>query len=412
MGNSPLLDSLKTAGGRILSGGPVYLSGVIVFALLFVAGSLTGIHSVYFEGSRHAYGTSREIPLAMLIATYTFFVVASTGLCLVSSIGHIFGVRAFQPIGKRAVLLSVITILSGFLVIGLELENPFRLAIYLFASPNFSSNIWWMGTLYACEVVLLIIEFIYLMLDRHRISAVVGFFGILFGVAAISNLGGVFAMLNGREFWYGPYLPIFFIASAVMMGCAAIIFFTVIAYRIRGAALDGPVARSLAAVGKLLMLMLAVVLFFTIWRMVSLTAGGTEKLMVLDALVSGPYAFNFWVMEIGLGIVLPFALLLGSRGTRIGIMFLAVTLMILGAFFARLQMVVAGQIVPLYWDLGVLEFSRLNAYAPTWREVMVVLAGVGFCGAAFLLGEKIFTNFDEAGADAAVNGGKVDGDES
>lgn len=411
MKNSPLLDSLKAAGGRIVSGGPIYLSGVILFALLFIAGFVTGIYSVYFEGSRHAYGTSREIPLAMLIATYIFFVVASTGLCLVSSIGHIFGVRAFQPIGKRAVLLSVITILSGFLVIGLELENPFRLALYLFASPNFSSNIWWMGTLYACEVVLLIIEFIYLMLDRHRISAVVGFFGILFGVAAISNLGGVFAMLNGREFWYGPYLPIFFIASAVMMGCAAIIFFTVIAYRIRGAALDGPVARSLAAVGKLLMLMLAVVLFFTIWRMVSLTGGGTEKLMVLDALVSGPYAFNFWVMEIGLGIVLPFALLLGSRGTRIGIMFLAAVLMILGAFFARLQMVVAGQIVPLYWDLGVLEFSRLHAYAPTWREVMVVLAGVGFCGAAFLLGEKIFTSFDGAGAGAAVNGGKVDGDE-
>ncbi|HOS78423.1 MAG: polysulfide reductase NrfD [Syntrophales bacterium] len=411
MKNSPLLDSLKAAGGRIVSGGPIYLSGVSLFALLFIAGSVTGIYSVYFEGSRHAYGTSREIPLAMLISTYTFFVVASTGLCLVSSIGHIFGVRAFQPIAKRAVLLSVITILSGFLVIGLELENPFRLAIYLFTSPNFSSNIWWMGTLYACEVVLLIIEFIFLMLDRHRVSAVVGFFGILFGVAAISNLGGVFAMLNGREFWYGPYLPIFFIASAVMMGCGAIIFFTVLAHRIRGAALEGQVARSLAAVGKLLMLMLAVVLFFTIWRMVSLTAGGTEKLMVLDALVRGPYAFNFWALEIGLGIALPLLLLLGSRGRRIGIMFLSVTLMILGAFFARLQMVVVGQIVPLYWDLGVSEYSRLHTYAPTWQEALVVLAGVGFCGAAFLLGEKIFANFDEAEASAEVKIGKVDGDE-
>ena len=69
MKNSPLLDSLKAAGGRIVSGGPIYLSGVSLFALLFIAGSVTGIYSVYFEGSRHAYGTSREIPLAMLIAT-------------------------------------------------------------------------------------------------------------------------------------------------------------------------------------------------------------------------------------------------------------------------------------------------------------------------------------------------------
>ncbi|HOG08110.1 MAG TPA: hypothetical protein PK983_08445, partial [Syntrophales bacterium] len=114
---------------------------------------------------------------------------------------------------------------------------------------------------------------------------------------------------------------------------------------------------------------------------------------------------------IGLGIALPLLLLLGSRGRRIGIMFLSVTLMILGAFFARLQMVVVGQIVPLYWDLGVSEYSRLHTYAPTWQEALVVLAGVGFCGAAFLLGEKIFANFDEAEASAEVKIGKVDGDE-
>jgi Ni/Fe-hydrogenase subunit HybB-like protein len=405
--NSSLTSCLKDAGRRVLSGGPVYLVMLCLFGVLFIAGVIAGIHSVYIAGSRHAYGNYREVPLAMLIATYTFFVITSTGLCLVSSIGHIFGVQNFIPIARRAVLLSVITIMSGFLVIGLELENPIRMGIYLFLSPNFSSNIWWMGVLYSFEVVLLIIEFIFIMLDNHKVSSAAGLLGILFGVAAISNLGGVFAMLNGREYWYGPYLPIFFIASALMMGCAAIIFFTVIAYRIKGAPIDGPMASSLEAVGKLTGLMLAVVMFFTIWRMVALTVGGAEKLLVLDALVKGPYAFNFWVLEVALGMIVPFVLLLWSRGRRIGVMFVAVALMIFSAFFVRLDMVVAGEIVPLYWELGVKEFSRLHAYAPTWHEILVVLGGIGLCGAAFLLGETIFEGFSEARVREVAQSGKV-----
>lgn len=399
---------MKDAINRVFAGGPVYLFFLSLFGVLFFAGVIAGIHSVYIVGSRHAYGTYREIPLAMLIATYTFFVITSTGLCLVSSIGHIFGVQSFMPIAKRAVLLSVITIMSGFLVIGLELENPFRLAVYLFTSPNFSSSIWWMGVLYSFEVILLIIEFIFIMRDNHKASVVAGFLGIIFGVAAISNLGGVFAMLNGREYWYGSYLPIFFIASALMMGCAAILFFTVVAHWIMREPIDGVMADSLAAVGKLTGLMLAVIMFFTIWRMVALTVGGTHELLVYDALVSGSFAFNFWILEVVLGMIVPFALFLWSRGRRIGIMFVAAALMIFSAFFVRLDMVVAGQIVPLYWELGVKEYSQLHAYIPTWHEILVVLGGMGLCGAAFLLGERIFKGFREVQGTGMAQSGEVD----
>jgi len=394
--NLSLTDQLKSAAARVLSGGPVYLTFLGLMGILFIAGVAFGIHSVYIEGSRHAYGTSREVPLAMLIATYAFFVIISTGLCMVSSIGHIFGVASFQPIAKRAVLLSVITICSGFLVIGLELENPFRLAIYLFLSPNFTSNIWWMGVLYSFEVVLLIIEFILLMLDRHRASAVAGFLGIIFGIAAISNLGGVFAMLNGREFWYGSYLPIFFIASAVLMGSAAVVFFTVIAHWVRREPLGEAIRDSLAAVSRLAGLMLAVVIFLTVWRMVTLTVGGTHEFMVCKAFVSGAFAFNFWVYEVALGMIIPFILLVLTRGRSVGVSFVAAFLIIFCAFIMRLDMVVAGQIVPMYWELGVKEYSRLNAYAPTWHEIFVVLGGVGLSGAAFLLGEKVFDSLGEA----------------
>jgi hypothetical protein len=54
-----------------------------------------------------------------------------------------------------------------------------------------------------------------------------------------------------------------------------------------------------------------------------------------------------------------------------------------------------GQIVPLYMELGVVEYARLHTYTPSLHEILVVLGGAGFCGFAFLLGEKIFDGFRE-----------------
>jgi molybdopterin-containing oxidoreductase family membrane subunit len=386
---------IKAAYNRVISAGPVYLAFMSFFGLLFIVGVAAGIHAVHIVGSRHAYGTYREIPLAILISTYIFFVVASTGLCLVSSIGHVFGVRDFMPIAKRSVLLSVITILAGFIVIGLEIENPIRMAIYNALSPNLTSNIWWMGTLYSFYMVFMIIEFVFLMLNNHKFAATAGLLGVISGVAAHSNLGGIFAMIHGREFWYGPYLPIYFIASALMTGCAFIIFFVILAHKINRITIDPATERALEVIGKLTILMLAVVMFFTAWKILTTAAGGPSKLEALSALISGPYSFNFWVFEIAGGMVLPFVLFFLSKGKNLRYMFVASAIMIFCIFFMRLDLVVVGQIVPLYMDLGVQEFSELHTYTPSLHEILVVLGGFGFCGAAFLLSEKIFDGFRE-----------------
>ncbi len=386
---------IRSIFGRVQSGGPIYLGCLILTGLLVVAGISAGIHALFIAGSRHTYGATRYIPLAMLISTYVFFVVASTGLCLVSSIGHVFGIRDFMPIAKRAVFLSIITILSGFLVIGLEIENPFRMLVYNFTSPNLSSNIWWMGTLYGAYLIFMAIEFVFLMLGRHRPATIAGLLGVLSGVAAHSNLGAIFAMLHGREYWYGPYLPIYFIASAMMTGCAFIIFFVFLAYRMKGEPVDVPTTRALEVVGKLGMLMLAVVVFFTIWKIITSTVGGPAKLEAMNALLVGPYAFNFWFIEITCGMVIPFILLLASRGKNLLWMFIASSMMIFCIFFMRLDLVVVGQIVPQYLELDVLEFAGLHLYSPSAHEILVVLGGVGFCCFAFLLGEKVFDGFRE-----------------
>jgi Ni/Fe-hydrogenase subunit HybB-like protein len=373
-----------------------FLSGSKSFYVLLVIGLVViyigamGAFDAVRIGYRHAYGVTREVSWGILISTYVFFVVTSTGLCIVSSIGHVFGVKNFMPIAKRAVFLSIVTIMAGFTIIAFEIENPFRMAIYNVLSPGLTSNIWWMGTLYGAYMMFMIIEFIFLQLDNHQYATYAGLAGLLSGIIAHSNLGAIFGMLHGRDYWYGPYMSIYFIASALMSGCAAIIFFTWLGHKITNEKMDRPMVRSMEAIAKLCTLMISIVLFMVAWKIITGFAGGPGKTEVLKAMLSGPYAFNFWVLEMGLGLVIPFIILLTSRWQNLNSMFLATSMMIFGIFFMRYDLIVLGQIVPQYHELGVNEYKGLLHYMPTLHEIIIVLMGMAMTITTFILGEKVF----------------------
>lgn len=373
-----------------------FLSGTKAFYILIVMGMLTvfvasmgGLDAMRI-GYRHAYGITREISWGIIISTYIFFVVTSTGLCIVSSLGHVFGMKDFIPVVNRAVFLSVVTVFAGFSVIFFDIENPFRMAIYNAFSPNLKSNLWWMGTLYGAYMALVTIELTLILLKNHKYSSFAGLAGLLAEIFAISNLGAIFGMLFSRGYWYGPYMPIFFIASAIMSGCAAIIFFTWLGYRINNEIIDKPMERALEVVAKLGAFSIAVMLFFTIWNVLTGLVGSPSKNEVIKALLAGDYAVNFWIFEFTLGMVIPFAILLRTKFKNINMNFIASVMMIVGIFFMRYDLVVTGQIVPAFHELGVSEYPGLLKYSPSLHEIMIVIGGLGIVATAFLMGERVF----------------------
>ncbi len=375
---------------RMRSGSNGYFIAVLISGLLMLAGAIAGLYATV-GGHHTVYNVTREIPWGVLISSYVFFVVTSTGLCLVSSIGHIFGSETFMPIAKRAVFLAIVTLMSGFFVILAEIKVPIRMLVYNIISPNLTSSIWWMGTLYGLALGLMIMEFIFLIIGRYRLAIVCGFAALVSEIAANSNLAGVFGLLNGREFWHGPYLPIFFIASAVMVGASAIIFFQILAQKINGEALSRAMRTCLAGARKVAILMICIILFLTVWRIVSALAGMPNGQYVgVMAMLTGPYALSFWGGEILMTLLAPLVLFVLSRGTNVRMMLLASTLMVFGAFFMRYNMIIIGQIIPVYIDLNVTGFTELLNYFPSINEIIITLGGFGMTGFMFLLGEKIF----------------------
>lgn len=390
MMNSVLAGVLPQEGGLEVPASGKYNLAIGLMGLLTIVGVAAGVHSLWV-GHEHTFGVSREVPWGILIAAYVFFVVTSTGLCIVSSIGHVFGFTNFNPVAKRAVFLSIATIVSGFLVIAFEIENSWRMPVGNVIGANPTSNIWWMGTLYGAYLFFMMIEFIMLQLNNHKLATTFGLMGLLTGVVAHSNLGAVFGLLNGREFWHGPYMPIYFITSAAMSGCVAIIFFSYLAYMFNGWKMSDAMRESLASVAKVGALMMAVIIFFTSWKMITgITGNPPGKYEAMQALLSGEYATNFWIGEVALGMIIPFALILAVRGRNMHAIFIASVAGMVGIFFMRYDLVIVGQLVPQFHGMGLVDYPELNTYIPSLHENLVVLGGIAFCGLLFLMGEKLF----------------------
>lgn len=349
---------------------------------LFIAGA-----AIYFIEGHHSYNVYKQHPWGLIIGMYVFFVVSSTGLCIMSSLGHVFGIKEFEIIGKRAILGAIVTICSGFVVIALEIGHPIRMVIYNVLTPNFTSAIWWMGTLYGLYLCFIIMEFIFLMRDDHKWSKFFGLGGLLVGIAAHSNLGAVFGFLIARPIANGVFFPIYFILSAMITG--SYLLFLMYGFRYK---MDFPeeVKVMLTKLAKILGLLLAILMFFEIWRMFTTIYGGMpDKAVAAWHILTGP---NFLVGEVLLGMVIPFIVILASKGKNIkGMVWASVTGMI-GIFFMRYDLVHDTQLMPLN-PLKLREYSvapEFIEYFPSFSEIGIAIGGIGVCFVMYYLAEKLF----------------------
>src|SRR5690554_1457378 len=177
---------------------------------------------------------------------------------------------------------------------------PLRFAIYLPTSPNFQSPFIWMGAFYGVYLVFLILELIAHMRNKEsKAGKILAVLAIVFGVAASSNLGAVFGTMPGREYWTVPFLPLFFICTALLTGAAALIVLTYFTKKDMEAR-DG----TIQYLGEMLVLFIGATLFFNVWNIVGSFIGQSpERYEALMFLLTGDLAVSFWAFEIGLGLI-------------------------------------------------------------------------------------------------------------
>ena len=357
------------------------------FSLITVAGLTAGVYA-NMTGHEIAYGVYREVPWGIVISTFAFFAITSTGLCLMAAISHAYGVTPLEPLGNRALYLSIVTTVSAFALLAFGVESPWGLLYYNAVSPSLTSNIWWMCTLYGIMSGCLFLRFAFLISGMKGLAFSLGIFAAVVGVGANNNLGGLFTIASDPPIWFGVQLLVHFLASAVLSGTAAIIIFTMISFKIRNQRIREETFKALETAATIMCLMIGIVLVVTVARFWSMFYGSSSDpgRIAAQALVSGPLVVNFWLFEILLGLVAPLALLLITKISNGRAMMAAAGLALTGAFFQRFDLVMSGQIIPKLagWN----DLPEYFHYFPTVAEFIVVLGAFGLVAFGFLLGER------------------------
>jgi len=357
----------------------------VAFIALFVIGVAT-----YLVHGHHAYNVTREHPWGLLIAVYIFFVVSSTGLCIIGSLGDVFGFKDYELISKRAIFGSIVTILAGFAVIAFEIGHPVRMLIYNILSPGLTSAIWWMGTLYGIYLTFMIVEFVFLLKGDMKSAKTFGLIGLLVGLAAHSNLGSVFGFLNARPISNGVFYPTYFILTAFITG--VYLAYIMMGFRYK---LDFPaeVKKMLTGLAKIQGLLISILIFFVAWKMLTDVYGGMPNRAEVAHHILG--SGSFWT-EVILAMVIPLVIILKTMGRKPVLFFWASLSGMVGIFFMRYNLVHDTQLKPL-------QMMKLKEYqvAPEWihyfpsaTEIMISLGGLGLCILLYYVGTRAF-NLDE-----------------
>ena len=353
----------------------------------FMAGAVA-----YILHGHHVYNVTRQHPWGLLIAMYVFFVVSSTGLCIISSIGHVFGIPEFQQIGKRAIAGAIITISSGFAVIGLEIGHPMTMLIYNVLTPGLTSAIWWMGTLYGLYLTFICLEFFFLAIKvNHTFSKIFGICGLLVGLAAHSNLGAVFGFLISRPSANGVFYPVYFILSAMITGCYLVFLMYGFRYKMN---FPEKVSVMLVKLAKILGMLLAILIFFEAWKIITALYGDMPERA--ETILHATKSPTFWFGELILGMLIPFTIILLSNAKAIKATVYASISGMVGIFFMRYDLVHD----TLLYPMTMLKRSEYQLaptfveYFPSAAEFAIGFGGIGLALFLYYIADKVF-NLDE-----------------
>ncbi|WP_228448031.1 NrfD/PsrC family molybdoenzyme membrane anchor subunit [Sulfurospirillum diekertiae] len=368
------------------------LNLVMAFTTVALLAAFAAGAVAYILHGHHVYNVTRQHPWGLLIAMYVFFVVSSTGLCIISSIGHVFGIPEFQQIGKRAIAGAIITISSGFAVIGLEIGHPMTMLIYNVLTPGLTSAIWWMGTLYGLYLTFICLEFFFLAIKvNHTFSKIFGICGLLVGLAAHSNLGAVFGFLISRPSANGVFYPVYFILSAMITGCYLVFLMYGFRYKMN---FPEKVSVMLVKLAKILGMLLAVLIFFEAWKIITALYGDMPERA--ETILHATKSPTFWFGELILGMLIPFTIILVSNAKAIKATVYASISGMVGIFFMRYDLVHDTLLYPMT-TLKRAEYQLAPTfvnYFPSAAEFAIGFGGIGLALFMYYLADKVF-NLDD-----------------
>jgi Ni/Fe-hydrogenase subunit HybB-like protein len=356
--------------------------------VLMGVGGLAALRAL-FPGDK-GLGTTPQYEWGLLIVGYVMFAITTSGLCLASSLGTVFGIDRFRPLEKRHAVLALLCLVSAFGIIALDLHYPVRMVLgaVFFPSPN--SPMWWMGVFYGIYLCFLLVEVWSLFWSHPRIHRWACVASSVTALVAPTTLGFVFAVMNARSYWNGLFTPALMLTSGFVAGTAllGVVFYAVVRLRLA----SWQRGRELALGGVRFLLIIGLLAAGTLvgrQLIVGLWSSEPQMVAATRALIEGPLMLQFVGIRLILGLALPLVVLLmpWPRRWAAGRLLTGSLFSLIGVAADRLTFVAADQIAPTWATSGVATEGYVG-YSPSLVEIFIVVGAMALVAFLYTLAER------------------------
>ena len=358
------------------------------------------------DGSSFVFPNDTHIAWSIMIVLYPYITGLVAGAFVVSSLYHVFHQQALRPVARLALVTALCFCSFATVPLMLHLHHPER-AFNIMITPSATSAMSGFGIIYNLYMLLLVVEvwlifradiiqrsntargrtrLLYRLLsfgDREVTAEsqaadawlirILSIAGIPAACVLHGYVGFLFGAVKANPWWSTALMPIIFLASAVVSGIAALIAIYLFMCWRRGVVADVDCVRSLS---RYLWIALIVAVSLEILELVHMAYESGAEWHVLSVLLSERLGFSFWIVQVLIGSLLPFVLLLVSMRPRTNqtlaktLSGIAAVLILVQVFAMRWNVVVGGQLLSKSFR-GFVEFP-LDIYG---REGLIA-AGI------------------------------------
>ena len=354
-----------------------------VGALALLAG-VWGIYTRLFVGERDVnYGS--YVVWGLWVAMYLFFAGAATGSYMFATLEYLFNFKLFKGTGKAALWSALICMPAALATIGMDLGHMERIW-KVFLNPNPSSLLAQMVWGYTTFIfVILVTMWLVYNQSESRVTKWALAIGLFLSIFLSGGVGALLGVNASRAYWHVGLLPVQFPIFSLATGFAMLM---IILGWLAPENKNRP--EQLRVMGIAVVVLLLIKTYF-VWSdfSQSIYAGVPQNAEAVKAVLFGPYSWQFWAVQIGIGTLIPIIVLtqskLAGNGIWAGWMGLFV---LIGFAIARTNIVFPALTIPELEGLATafagphLSFD----YSPSLLELSVVSGVVGGTILAILLG--------------------------
>ncbi|MFQ5997000.1 MAG: NrfD/PsrC family molybdoenzyme membrane anchor subunit [Dehalococcoidales bacterium] len=327
------------------------------------------------------YPNEGVIEWDLLIVIYPYITGLVAGAFIVSSLYHVFGLTKLKPVAQFSLVTALAFLLITPLPLIVHLGRPER-ALEMFLTPNLASAMSAFGYIWFVYLLLLLLEVwlvfrpdivryagssegirkniysvlslgIYdlseesLAIDRKLIK-ILAFIGVPIAFLLHGYVGFIFGAVKANPWWSTPLMPIIFLMSATVSGIALLIVSYVVVMRIKKAPLEYDCLRFLSF---WLIGFLSVNVVLEGLEVFTMLYESEESWAIVSQLITQKIGLSYFGIQFVFGSLLPLLMLgsvelsnLGAQG-KTSLRFLASTLVLIGVFAMRWNVVIGGQLM-------------------------------------------------------------------